>query len=56
MISSGAVTPNYTNIELIEAAQRPLVPNVLHAASVHNEPTGIRFGRHQPSRVGDAAR
>ncbi len=38
----------YTNIELIEAAQRPLVPNVLHAASVHHEPTGIRFGRHQP--------
>jgi integrase len=28
--------------------ERPLVPNVLHAASVHNEPTGIRFGRHQP--------
>ena len=26
MISSGAVTPNYTNIELIEAAQRPLAP------------------------------
>ena len=35
--------------------ERPLVPNVLHAASVHNEPTGIRI-RSASTKIGDGSR